>query len=387
MAKVTTNLFGTLALLPQQAEAPVKETLSFLTDVLTSYNGKEQRLQLRSKARQSFSYTTPLQAWHTAAAFNTEYGAIRERWAIPIWTEGQYVGTVAQNASSISCDTSNFDFRNNSLAMLYAACGEWRIIEIASVETGQINIGNNFAGIVGAWLLPVRVGRIAGSVDKPTNGHNGKTRVSFEVEDNLEFFASVPSQYLSNDIYYEPGLLNGASLGRSLEKREDINDFSLGPVEVRSPWLNSRFGTPYRQVLQGASEVRAFKEFIYRRAGKFRAFWMPSFEVNMRVKNVGNIASTLVIESDSYLDFAAVRTNIAIQTTAGVWLPRVVSNPVQINATSIQLTLSSPLNINAANVARVSYLGLYRLDTDRIELSWNGGGVAETEIRILELNP
>lgn len=387
MAKITTALFGELAILPQQAEAPIRETLEFLTNVILSHNGKEQRLSLRSKARQSFEYTIPLQAWHTAAAFNTEYGAISKRWAVPIWTEGQYVGTVAQNAAAIACNTDLHDLRDNSLAMLYAGCNQWRIIEISTVTPGQISIANNFASISGAWLIPVRIGHIEGTIDKPTNGYNSKTKVRFEIEDNFEFAAAEPEQYLTNDIYYDSGFLNGASLSRSFEKRVDVNDFSLGPVERRSPWLNTRVGTPYRVIADNLTEVRNYKDFLFRRAGKFRAFWRPSFEVNLRVVNTGVIGATLVVESDSFLDYAIDRTNIAVQTTAGAWLNRTISNPIQIDAARIQLTLSAALNIRTDEIARVCYLGLHRLDTDRIEFEHKGGGVVESEVRVLELNP
>lgn len=387
MAKVTTQLFGQLAIVPRQVETPVRETLEFLTDLMEAYNGNEQRLQLRTKARQTYAYTMPLQAWHTAGAFNTEYGAIRKRWAVPIWTEAQYVGTVLSNAPAIVCDTTNYDLRDESLAMLYAGCDKWQVVEIASAEPGQINLLSNVNGFVGAWLVPVRLGWIAGTVEKPTNGHNGKSTLTFEIDDTIALTPDVPPQYLGNDIYYEAGLLSGDTISRTVEKRLDKNDFDLGLVERRTPWTNTRFGTPYRRQIIGASEMREFKKWLYRRAGKFRPFWLPSFEVNMRPLNTGTITTTLLINADSYIDYAAVRTNIAIQTTAGAWLLRTVSNPVQIDASRIQLTLSSALNINVANIARICYLGLHRFDADRIEINWIGNNVAESEVRILELNP
>lgn len=387
MAKITTSLFGELAIIPQPAETPVRETLEFLTDVMTSHNGSEERIPLRSKPRQFFNYKMPTQAWASAAAFNTLYGAVRQRWAVPIWTEAQYVGNVIQNAQTIACNTSLYDLRPNSLAMLFASCGEWQVIEIASVEENQITLSSAVRSFVGSWLLPVRLGWIGGNASKPTSGHNGRVELTFEIDDNPSIVEAVPPQYSGNDIYYEPGLLSGGSLSRSIEKRLDVADFALGPVARRSPWLNSRFATPYRSLLEGPQEIRDFKRWLFRRAGKFRPFWQPTFEVNMRVKNTGVVASTLVIESDSYLAYVSNRTRIAIQTTAGAWHVRTVSNPVQINADSVQLTLSSALNVAASNIARVSFLGLNRLDADRIELNWNGNNVVETEIRILELNP
>lgn len=385
MAKITTTLFGDLAILPHPAESPIKETLEFLTDVMVSHNGNEERLPLRTKPRHSFNYTVPVQAWNMAAAFNTESGALRKRWAVPIWTEAQYVGSVAAAAASIACDTTVYDLRANSLALLFAGCERWQIVEIASITSGSVVPSNVLSEMSGAWLVPVRLGWITGNVDKPTNGHNAKSTVTFQLEDSLSLVPSAPSQYLSQDVYYESGLLAGDSISRTIEQRLDVVDYELGPVARRSPWEYSRFGTPYRSIIQGVSEMRDFKEFLYRRAGKYRGFYMPTFENNLRLLNTGTIVSTLVVKSDSFLDYANVRTNVAIQTANGSWLARGISNPVQIDSERIQLTLSSPLNIAANSVTRICYLGLNRLDTDRIEITWKGNTVAESEFRILEL--
>lgn len=387
MAKITTALFGELAILPYPAEAPIKETLEFATDVMEAYSGDEERQQLRSKPRQTFAYTVPVQAWNMAAALNTEAGAIRKRWAVPIWTEGQYVGTVAAAAASINCNTSIYDLRANSLALLFASCGQWQIVEIGTITGTSVSVTNVLTAMKGCWLLPVRLGWIGGNIDKPTNGHNAKSTLTFEIEDNMPLTPAAPAQYLSNDVYYEPGLLSGDSVSRSIEQRLDESDFVLGPVARRSPWAFSQFGTPYRSVIEGAAAMREYKKFLYRRAGKYRAFYMPTFENNLRVVNSGTIVSTLVVKSDSFIDYASLRSNIAVQTLAGAWLPRGISNPVQIDPERIQLTLSSPLNIAAGTIARVSYMGLSRLDTDRIEITWQGGNVAEAQVRVLELKP
>lgn len=387
MAKISTALFGDLAILPHPAETPIKETLEFLTNVLESQNSTEERLQLRSKARQSFAYSVPVQAWNMAAFFNTEFGAIRKKWAVPVWTEGQYIGTVAAAASSIACDTTIFDLRENSLALLIAGCDNWQIVEIGSIDDDSIEVTNDLEAIARAWLFPVRLGWVVGNIDKPTNGHNGKTTIAFDIEDNLALSPDAPSQYLSEDIYFESGLLSGNSIARTIEQRQDIADFDLGPVARRSPWTNARFGTPYRSIIKGPAAVREYREFLFRRAGKFRAFYMPTFENNLRVANTGTIVSTLLVQSDSFIDYATIRENIALQTMDGNWLTRGVSNPVQLDPNRVQLTLSAAVNVAPSNIARVSYLGLNRMNTDRIELTWIGNNVVESQFQILEIKP
>lgn len=386
MAKITTNLFGELAFLQYQPEAPVSETLEFYTDVMQSVNSTEERLQLRSKPRQSFDYKIPLQSWRIANAFNTEYGALRKKWAVPVWTEAQYIGSIAAHETNILCNTSIYDLRANSLALLYSSELSWQVVEISAINVDSIDITTDVDLINGAWLIPIRLGWVSGGIDKKINGHNGSTSVSFEIDDNLDLTASTPEQYLGNDIYYSPGLLNEGSLQRSLQQRVDIVDFTLGPVVRRSPWTNARYASPYSSLINGASEMRAYKDFVYRRAGKFRAFWMPTFEHNLRLANTGNIASVITVEKDSITDYS-LRTNIAFQSTAGVWYPRVISSPIQLINNRVQFTLSSALNVNAANIARVCFLGLNRFDTDRIEINWIGNNVAKSEVLITEITP
>lgn len=386
MPKVTTTLFGELAVLPYQAEAPVKESLEFLTDVITAYDATEERLQLRSKPRQSFNYSIPLQAWHTASAFNTEYGAIRKDWAVPIWTEAQYVGTISAGLFSIGCITAVYDLRPQSLAMLYSVGGDFQIIEINEVFSDHITLLVGTKYITGAWLMPVRKGWIQGNIDKPINGHNGKSLLTFVIDDNPVITPVAPAQYLGDDIYYDAPLLSDGSLLASLSQQQDIIDMSLGPVTRRTNWNRPQYGKPWRSLLTTPEEVRSYREFLYRRAGKFRRFWYPTFENNMRVTNTGNITTTLTIQSDSFIDYASLRTHIAIEAN-GVWYPRAISDPIQIDAQRVQLTLSPALNVPATGITRISYLGLHRFDTDRIELSWQGGGVVESNVQILELLP
>ena len=81
---------------------------------------------------------------------------------------------------TIACDTTIFDLRANSLALLFAGCENWQIVEIGAIASDSITPTNVLSAMSGAWLVPVRLGWITGNVDKPTNGHNGKSTVTFQ---------------------------------------------------------------------------------------------------------------------------------------------------------------------------------------------------------------
>lgn len=387
MAKITTALFGQLAFIPQVAEVPILEQLSFLTDQIVSWNGTEQNIQLRSKPRQSFNFSIPYNAATGPAMFNTAWGAIRQKWAVPVWTDAQYVGNVTAGAALVMCDTVNYDLRANSLALLYNGCGGYQIVEISSIAADRINVSPVIATTMkGCMLIPVRVGYVSADIGKPTKGHSGKVTINFDVSDTFEYNPTAPDQYLSNDIYYTAGLLDGEMTDQNVTKRNDVIDFDLGVVDRRSPWLISKFGRTFRQVMVTPAERKTYRDFIYRRAGKYRPFWMPTFQHDLRITNTGTIVSTLVTPKDSYLDYATGRTHVAIKA-AGVWYPRVISAPTSTGADTMQFTLSSPLNIPASTVQMVSYLGLNRLDTDLIEFNYSSSKAVESAVRILELTP
>lgn len=386
MPKITTTLYGDLALIPHVAELPIVETLSFLTDQIESYDGTEQNIQLRSKPRQAFNFSIPLQIGKDADVFNTVYGAIRKNWAVPQWTDAQYVGSIAAAATFVLCDTTNYDLRDDSLAMLYTGCGQYKIVEITSIASDRINFAAIDTALKGAMLIPIRVGFIRGTVNKPTNGLTGSVKITFEVDDTLEYAPSVPDQYLSNDIYYTPTLLDSGSIDTDIQQRQDLTDYDLGVIERRSPWPHAKFGRRFRSLTTTPEERKEFRDFIYRRLGKSRPFWMPTFQNDLRLKNTGTIVSTLVVSSDSYIAYANGRTHIAVEA-AGVWYPRVISTPIQTDPDTIQLTLSSALNIPASSVKRISYLGLNRLNTDIIEFNYSSPKAVETGFQMLELSP
>lgn len=386
MAKITTTLYGDLAIIPQVAEVPFVETLAFLTDSIESYNGVEQHIQVRGMPRQSFQYQIPFQAAADAGIFNTAWGALRKKWAVPAWGDAQYVGNVTAAANSCACDTVNYDLRAPGLAMFYTGCGQYKVVEITSKSDISINFAAMGAAIKGAYLIPLRVGFIVGDVNRAITGHAGKVEINFQVDDLQLLTPAAPDQYLANDIYYTVGLLDGNSLSTSIKQRQDIIDFDLGVIDRRTPWTRAKYGRPFRTMMTTPAEIKAFKDFAYRRIGKVRPFWMPTFESNLRVKNTGTIVSTLVLSADSYIDYAAARVHIAVEAN-GVWYPRVISAPVPTGADTIQVTLSSPLNIPANTVKRASYLGLNRLDTDKFEINYSFPKTAECTVRILEVTP
>jgi hypothetical protein len=116
------------------------------------------------------------------------------------------------------------------------------------------------------------------------------------------------------------------------------------------------------------------REFVHRRCGRSRPFWQPSFESDFRVASTGAITTTLDVQDDDYRAFAAKRAHIAVETADG-WLPRAITNRTDQGSGVTRLTL------------RVCFLGLKRLDTDRIEINWPAVQIGKCALNTVEFQP
>lgn len=385
MAKITTSL-GEFALLPYFAMIGSRESIEFLTQVLEAYDNTEERIKLRVLPRQSLSYVYPIGRSRMANAFNVEYGAIRKNWAIPMWAEWQLVGEVLTSASSILCDTVQFDLRPNSLALLYTSDSVWQIVEISTITATQINVSNSLNHQLGCRLIPLRIGRIDGDISKSINDIFSSDQIQYLIDQGQDISPITPQQYLGNDIYFTCPLLQGDVIQKSIIQRDDMVDMDLGIISHINPWAHSRYKWSLRTVLNNPFKIREYRDFLYRRSGKFRPFWMPTFERNLRLVTTGNITTTIVIKNDGYNDWTR-RVNISIQKQDGTWTTNTLSSPTIVALNNIQLTLGTSLGYDASLIRNICYLGLYRLDNDSVDLNWLKSRTVESTVNIIELTP
>lgn len=389
MTRVVTSLHGPLTVLPLHPQAPVLESLAWLTDVTDVFDGTaEARIALRSAPRQGFTYSFPANVSRSATqALNTVWGGLRDRWAIPVWTEAQPVGRFSASVSELELAADYRDYRPESLALVWENPDLWELVEVDEVAAGGLLLAAPLAQAYrNAWVLPARVGRIEGTPTKNTNGATAVHSVRFEVQDNLTLVPEAPAQYLGEDLDTEEGLLTGAAVSDNLIQRVDAADFDTGAVSWRTPWFNPKTSRPFRRVLEGAEEVWDFREWLHRRAGRYRPFWQPSFENDLRILSQGNLGDSIEIAEDSYM-LSERRAHLIVQSDDGEWHPRAITMVAVGDPGRVVLTLDSALNVDASRVLRTSYLGLKRLDADRISLNWSGGGVCVSSVRTLELNP
>lgn len=379
--KIQTTLFGELVLLTECTLVGSSESLSFSTYMLESHNGTEQRTALRETASQvlNIDYVTLRKA--IAKNFNVLYGGLRLKWAVPVDIEWQRVA--AASGDFIACNTAIYDYRPDSLALIKKG-SERIVVEIQEVRSDGLKLYQAI-DLQNFKICPLRAGFILGDVSASINGIFGKRAVQFQVLDAPHIAAPVPAQFLSHDIYFKRLLLEGDSLNVTVLQHQTVVDFGLGPIDQHTNWLHAKYGKPMRSLMKTQAELHEYRQFLFRRLGMFRPYWMPTFERNFYVKSTGNIAAVLDVESNQYLEFAAHRKHIAIKTN-DAWTAHTITAAVR-NGANTRLTISPALNKPAASIQMISYLGLHRLNNDSTDIQYKGANITESAVSILEIEP
>ena len=390
--KVMTNSFGEVILLTSPALVGATESIGFKTDIFESKNGTETRIPLKDKARQTLGFSSIVLKEEIAKNFNVQWGGIRKNWAVPLFQESQFVGDVVSEMvvideqeveqTSVLCRTDIFSFYDGCLALLRNDT-EQVLVEVQAVESDRLVLANA-VDIANAKLYPVRVCFINGDISRQISGLHTQSSIAFIVIDEPEVAESVPEQFLANDLHKFCLMLEGSSLEATISQQQSIINNEVGVIYQGTDWNFARYSKQYRTILRGPEQLYAYRQFLFRRRGKYRPFWLPTYEANMRCKSTGFISSVLLIESDQYKQLADQRKHIAIKSNSA-WTAHTITASALVSESTVQVTISPALNKNASSIERISYLGLHRLDADSIDLHYQGAGNVEVTVPILEI--
>lgn len=382
-----TSLFGSVMVMPFQMEAPMSEVLEWRTEVQIARDGSELRKRFRRNPRQRIAGDAPIRFADSTRAVNDAYGGMALRWGAPLWQDSQYVGTIPVASAQILCDPQNVDLRPNSLALLWKGPTEHLVVEIDEVLSDRVTLlAPTSVEVTNAALVPLRVGKVLTNINRDTTGYSSKFKLTYDVDDNLDIAPDAPEQFLGEDIYFDPHLLVDGWINEDFQTFRDVVDFETGLVDSFAPWLRNRVSRSYQVICEDRAACWSFRQWLHRRAGRWRAFWTPTFEADLRPVDMGVITDTMVIQDQGFSALGVPRLHIAVEDSSGNWYPRTITNYVEGSGT-VALTLSADLGLPASSIRRVSHLGLKRLDTDRIDLRWIGNNVCQTSLKIMELAP
>lgn len=375
-------------LIPYLFQPGLKESLGWLTKVMVSNNGYEQKQRLRNAPRQSFSFNISVPRGEIAKLDTLLFGNRGAEFFMPVSTECRtLISPTSASSPNIDVNTEFADFRVGSQALIYNSPRDFEIVTISSITTSQIVADVNISKIhaVTALVMPLRVGILKGNPKRKTTGDSQLFSGNFLVKENI-VLATSPSavQYKDFDVFLDEPLTVNKFAVDIYDTRVDNVDFGTGVTEQFVPPLKTKIKRSFGLHFDGQEDVWEFRLWVHRRAGKYLPFWMPTWENNFTLLSTGALTTQFLAVNDGQDTLSSGRNDLAVLTDSG-WILRGIVGIVP-SGDDLLVTLDSSLAVNASDITLISFMGRKRLTSDNVSIMWDGNNTAHATVGITEIN-
>lgn len=387
-----------IILIPQEYEADAKETLAFLTDIISSLDGKEQRIALRKQPRQLFEVLYKLNGNDRQRMQALLMDWMDNVFGFPLWheqlrlTSGVSAGATTYPVSG----ASDVDLRVGGLAVVITDANTFDVINISALSDTQITAADPSvnAYAAGTRIMPLRIARIRRAIPSGRPPYTLETyRITFEVSDNdtgALTGSTTPgfwSLYNSRVLFDDCNVMDG-SMSQEFQRRVYVLDNLTGIVDQTSTWDRYKRTHAKGFVARSRAEIIQLRKVLLALRGRQTAFYIPTFIEDLEVKaTLSSGSSTMDIENIGYERFIMTRlpkTIFRITFTDGTSLVRIVQSVANVDATTERLTLDTtwPATRTVSEISRVEFYELVRFATDAFVLTYPRMGLATMQAQV-----
>ena len=375
---------------PYLFSAGMTETLQWATQVMVSIDGTEKRVRLRNSPRQNFSVESfiPRKQWNISD--NLLYAWRSNTWGVPVFHECRNITSPTSTSSPVvEVSTAYGDFRQGELAIIYLSDELFEIIQIQSFTGTSITAEQNITRVypTSALVAPVVPGRLTDNPVRQTTGASVILAAQFQSTQNITLSTSPSAtQYLGYDVLPYEQLIEGAYANDSYVRRTEVIDYVSSNVKTFSKWNHTKPTRTFELMFEDLEELWNFRLWLHRRAGKLVPFWAPTQEGNFLLVTTGLIGSSFVARDDEQSTLGLQRNHILIRTKSSGDLYREITDNVRITE-GVSVTVTPPINVDASDITSIEYIGLKRLNSDRIEILHLQNFKATVSLPVIEIEP
>lgn len=372
-------------------KTPVKEKLTYWTQVIETYSGKEQRISLRRYPRWELSYDI-LNEKQTVNVFDSYMVQWSGRqFLLPMWQEKVRLARAASPGATTVFVDDNSPFDVGELAILWSAPDKSETFEVNAVSGNNVSfltpVSREFN--TSAFLMPAKFGRVktplAADFITGTVFSFGAT-----IEPKQALYDLVPTPY--------PETYNGYQvvpfkhdfndpMRHEYERRFEEYDNGLGQYDYkdRHGKVHERF-SKNRILLYGRQEVKDFKNWLASVKGRAVPFYISMEEDQLTPSRQITGGQSNVFLSNYYYGLLAAyeesRRIWLIKTKAGQRWTAAVTAYQLLESREVQVTLDFvfPGNMDIDDIESISFLRLVRLDSDEIVINHILDGVSEVDL-------
>lgn len=374
---------------------PVIERLEWLTQVMESHSGREQRVRLRTGARRTLEYSQLLGSHRERVRLENLLHAWQARvFGLPLWQEVQITNqAINAGATSILVNTYSLDFEVGALVGLVKG-SDSEFAEITDIQAGLLSLKSPLekSWPAGSKLLPVKPARLQN--DLKLKYHSDaivQTRSRFQLEEEwLVTPIAEPLQYRGF-----PVLMTASNWAEDLDAEHSRKLVELDYLTGRRA-LDDLSGTGsvrrvHHWLLNGRDAIAEFRAWLAARAGKLKPFWLPSFQADLELTSpIGAFDSAITVDNRSFAANGGAgigRQDIVIATTNGQHYLRRVTGVTALTDTTESVAIDSVLGVAIlqTQIRYIAFMKLVRLDTDAVEIAHHTDQLAEVSLTLRSL--
>lgn len=367
----------------------ITERLAWLTDVLTAYDGTEQRVRLRDHARRSIEYAFLAHGHERRMLEALTLGWGGRLYCLPVWWEADAV-TISAGATSVTVtDAALKDYRAGGLCVFYRDSGLTEAVEIQSITgntiTLRLPLANSFGA--GSRVLPAVLARLDGEApyahwtDRVAMG-----RVRFEVDGNLDRTPADIGATWQGYAVLDERPDRSEDVAETWARTLQVLDYLTGIVTVDDTTGAPVIRRTYSWLLNGRASIDRWKKWASARAGRLNALWLPTFADDLELVQPAASSSTALhvrnTLSARYVGAHPLRAAVRIELASGTILHRRVTGIAEIDAQTESIAIDAALGVTIAptDVRRMMWMSLARLNADALEIHYETDRLARLSV-------
>lgn len=369
-----------------------KERMLWASDVMQSFDGKEQRINLKSAPRYELEYPVTLQ-WEDRARFsNFLYGLVGSSFLAPLWADKMIlVSSAHAGSSSLTLDTNSRAIHPGDKLLLILGPNHYTAVKVQSTTqsshlqvTLQAPLLANWPENTPVYLLSNHY--LGNYTQQQPYLPFTSTVLKLTTADHLQHIPAPTGVPTYRGHTVRESILNwDGNLEVKYDTLVDTIDNQTGGFsiyDIKGPTLNTQ---RRREFLHGQDKVWEFRRYVNSLKGRVTPFWVDSDSVDLEL--TGDVPANgvvLKVKRTGFVDNNVLTncTDIAIKThTLGV-LYRKVTAATSYSESEDHITLDSALSdsiVRTADVRMISYMLLVRLDSDVVEITHYGEHLATAE--------
>lgn len=357
----------------------VIERLEWLTDVLQSESGAEQRRKLRQYPRRSVEAAFS-RFGNNRGLIDSFLTGVGQRYClVPLWWDATPIDAAYAGSVDIFGDFKRREFFSNDVVIIRReGVFDYELNIIAEkTDTKLTLLYGTQKDLKAATITPVRVAQVRDQL--------GGTQLTDAVRQyQLRFYTIEAADYTTDWTFPIYSRTNLPVMTWTPNYREQMDltydrvaytwDNQVGNVYVVDPGATATTNEKYGFTIFGREAMHDFKCNIYKMAGRWRELHVPTgHDEFVLTRDVDAGQGALIVARSGYnqynLSQQAIRRDILIETYDGSrYYNTIISSRVVEDEEWLFLSETVP-SLPLADIRRISYMPRSRLDIDAIEIN------------------